>query len=162
MLSRCDLFVRSGNVNSGSLRNAGNNGYYWSSTANSNTSNAYNLNFNTTSVNPSNNNNRYNGFSVRCLALVAFGCRVQSCDAKVTGVFLFVLLLNSKIFITLSILKFSRRHPNKTFFTLIRYCAASINQPLTIPSSKQFFLRRLQGATLSRLLDSPVPGSFVL
>lgn len=47
--------------------NAGNNGNYWSSTPNSNSSNAYNLNFNSTSsINPSNNNNRYNGFSVRC------------------------------------------------------------------------------------------------
>ncbi len=59
-------FVYGGNVNSSSLNNAGSNGYYWSSTAN-NASNAYNLNFNT-SVNPSNNNNRYNGFSVRCVA----------------------------------------------------------------------------------------------
>jgi len=62
---------RGGNVNqstSNLFNNAGNNGYYWSSTPVSNGSNAYNLNFNGTSnINPSNNNNRQNGFSVRCL-----------------------------------------------------------------------------------------------
>jgi len=64
-----------GNVNqntSNLFRNAGNEGNYWSSTPNSNTSNAYSLNFNGTSnINPSNNPNRQNGFSVRCL----FGAR---------------------------------------------------------------------------------------
>jgi uncharacterized protein (TIGR02145 family) len=46
---------------------AGNNGNYWSSTPNSNGSNAYHLNFNSTSnINPSGNSNRNNGFSVRC------------------------------------------------------------------------------------------------
>jgi uncharacterized protein (TIGR02145 family) len=50
------------------FRNAGNEGNYWSSTPNSNGTQAYNLNFNSTSsINPSNNNNRNNGFSVRCL-----------------------------------------------------------------------------------------------
>lgn len=53
-------------MNSSSLENAGSNGFYWSSTANSST-NAYNLNFDT-GVNPSNNNNRYRGLSVRCVA----------------------------------------------------------------------------------------------
>jgi uncharacterized protein (TIGR02145 family) len=60
---------RGGNVNqSTNLFNvAGANGYYWSSTPVSNGTQAYNLNFNGTSnINPSNNNNRYNGFSVRC------------------------------------------------------------------------------------------------
>ena len=80
MLSGYEVLpVRSGNVNSGSLRNAGNNGNYWSSTANSSTSNAYNLNFNSGNVNPSNNNNRYNGFSVRCLAR-RLGAWAVRCD----------------------------------------------------------------------------------
>ena len=49
------------------FNNAGNNGNYWSSTPNSSSSNAYNLNFNGTSnINPSDNGNRYNGRSVRC------------------------------------------------------------------------------------------------
>lgn len=44
----------------------GNNGNYWSASPNNN--NAYNLNFNDNGkVNPSNNNNRANGQSVRCL-----------------------------------------------------------------------------------------------
>ncbi|NBK80116.1 hypothetical protein D5272_16440 [bacterium D16-76] len=46
----------------------GNNGVYWSSTPNSNSGNAYELNFNGTSnINPSDNWNRNNGLSVRCL-----------------------------------------------------------------------------------------------
>ena len=62
-------FVRGGRVNPGSyLNDAGSSGYYWSSVGRS-SSNAYNLNFNSGNVNPSNNNNRYNGQSVRCVAL---------------------------------------------------------------------------------------------
>ena len=49
---------------SGACNNVGSNGNYWSSAANSAT-NAYNLNFNSGNVNPLNNNNRANGFSVR-------------------------------------------------------------------------------------------------
>ena len=62
--------TRGGNVNmtTGSLRNAGNNGNYWASTAYQSELYAYNLNFNSANVNPSNNNNRWNGFTVRCLA----------------------------------------------------------------------------------------------
>ena len=52
--------------NGSSVSNAGSNGRYWSSTWNSNT-NAYNLNFNSGSVNPQNNNNKYNGYAVRCV-----------------------------------------------------------------------------------------------
>ena len=64
----CHLLPASGNRNNsnGTLNNRGNNGNYWSSTENS--TNAYNLNFNSGSVNPANNNNRLNGFSVRCVA----------------------------------------------------------------------------------------------
>ncbi|MBO6305987.1 MAG: hypothetical protein J6M55_00635 [Paludibacteraceae bacterium] len=46
------------------MSNVGSNGNYWSSTSNSGT-NAYNVNFNGSNVNPANNNNRNNGFSVR-------------------------------------------------------------------------------------------------
>ncbi|MBR2543519.1 hypothetical protein IKF03_02910 [Candidatus Saccharibacteria bacterium] len=58
---------RPGNVNAGVLNNAGNNENYWSSTVSSATI-ARNLGFNSTVVNPENENNRYNGFSLRCVA----------------------------------------------------------------------------------------------
>ena len=62
-------FVRSGNYNysNGNIGTLGSDGRYWSSTA-SNTTNAYNLNFNGSNVNPQNSNNRGNGFSLRCVA----------------------------------------------------------------------------------------------
>lgn len=53
------------NNSSAALNNQGSNGNYWSSSPNG--ANAYNLNFNASSVNPANNNNRANGFSVRCI-----------------------------------------------------------------------------------------------
>ena len=63
-------FVRGGYVyqnTSNLFIYAGNEGRYWSSTPYSNAANAYNLDFwSTGSINPSNNNNRNNGFSVRC------------------------------------------------------------------------------------------------
>lgn len=49
---------------SGALTNMGSNGNYWSYGSNSQT-NARNLNFNSGNVNPLNNNQRSNGFSVR-------------------------------------------------------------------------------------------------
>ena len=61
-------FNPSGRVLSGSLRSAGYNGYYWSSTALSSASSAYNLDFDSGYVNPSTNTRRYYGQSVRCLA----------------------------------------------------------------------------------------------
>ena len=61
-------FNPSGYVLSGSLRNAGYTGYYWSSTAYSNTSYAYDLYFVSGFVGPSGITARLNGFSVRCLA----------------------------------------------------------------------------------------------
>jgi hypothetical protein len=66
------LVVRSGyvNVNLAILRNAGQNGYDWSSRTYSTTTNACNLKFDASAVNPSNNSNRYNGFSLRCLDFV--------------------------------------------------------------------------------------------
>ena len=65
--SVCFLLPAAGNrnYNNGSLNNVGTNGNYWSSTVSG--TNSYNLNFNSGSINPSNNNNRANGFSVRCL-----------------------------------------------------------------------------------------------
>lgn len=68
--------MRSGNVNpantAGTFRNAGNNGNWWSSRAYSSATHAYNLNV-YTEVNPSNNSNRYAGFSLRCLEFAAAG-----------------------------------------------------------------------------------------
>ena len=61
-------FVRSGYVYSGSLWDAGYSGDYWSSTAGSNTSLAYELYFYSGGVTPSGNTGRYGGQSVRCLA----------------------------------------------------------------------------------------------
>ena len=61
------MFISSsGNRNrtNGTLNNQGTNGNYWSSTVNG--TNARNLNFNSTEAN-TNNNNRANGFTVRCL-----------------------------------------------------------------------------------------------
>ena len=85
---RLPMRVRSGNAatlflpaagnrnnNSSALNNAGTNGNYWSSSVNG--TNAYNLNFNSGTVNPGNNNNRANGFSLRCVAALnlVFGFR---------------------------------------------------------------------------------------
>ena len=53
-----------GNRNGSNFNNAGDNGNYWSSTPND-SENANYLNFNSNNVNPQNNNNRYNGYSVR-------------------------------------------------------------------------------------------------
>ncbi len=53
------------NNSSGSLNNPGTEGDYWSSTQND-SSNAYNMYFNSSNVNTTNNNRR-NGFSVRCV-----------------------------------------------------------------------------------------------
>ena len=62
--------LRGGYVNqdtSNLFANAGNNGNYWSSTPRSNGTSAYYLDFNgTNNSNPSNNWDRYYGFSVRC------------------------------------------------------------------------------------------------
>lgn len=60
------FFPAAGNGNGTSLNNRGTNGNYWSASWNS-AANAYNLNFNSSSVNPQNNNNRYNGYSVRAV-----------------------------------------------------------------------------------------------
>ncbi|MEF9949594.1 MAG: hypothetical protein RR752_00260, partial [Mucinivorans sp.] len=54
------------NYNTGSVDYATTNGYYWSSSV-YNADNGRNLNFNSSNVNPENNNNRSNGFPVRCV-----------------------------------------------------------------------------------------------
>ena len=69
------------NRTSGGLNNVGSNGNFWSFAPNSQT-NARNLNFNSGNVNPLNNNNRTNGFSVRpsrALGIVAgsFNCEMR-------------------------------------------------------------------------------------
>ncbi len=66
--SLCSRFVgiflpAAGYRNDTNLNNQGSNGNYWSSSLNSD--NAWNLNFNDGNVNADNNNNRYNGQSVR-------------------------------------------------------------------------------------------------
>ena len=63
------FFVRSGVVNPNLqyLGSAGLSGYYWSSVAYS-SSNAYDLTFASSGVDPSRDNYRYLGFSVRCVA----------------------------------------------------------------------------------------------
>ena len=68
-------FVRSDavNVNDGKIWNLGQNGNYWSRTASSSTA-GRNLWFNPTDVNPSNSNNRWNGFSLRW-GVAAVRCR---------------------------------------------------------------------------------------
>ncbi len=60
------------NNNNGNFNNMGNNGNLWSSTEN-NSTNAWNrnLNYNNTQVNR-NNNNKQNGFSVRCVRDLEF------------------------------------------------------------------------------------------
>ena len=53
--------------NNGNYNNMGNNGYFWSSTeTNSNNAWRRNLNYNNSEVNR-NNNNKTNGYSVRCV-----------------------------------------------------------------------------------------------
>ena len=61
-----DGLPAAGNRSGESVNNAGSNGNYWSSTRNNET-NAYNLNFTSGTLNPQNNNNRYNGFAVRAV-----------------------------------------------------------------------------------------------
>ncbi len=63
------IFIRSGNYNwtNGALNNRTGAGNFWSSYASSVT-NSRNLNFNSTNLNPQNNNNKGNGRAVRCVA----------------------------------------------------------------------------------------------
>ncbi|MBQ6729611.1 MAG: hypothetical protein IJQ83_05720 [Bacteroidales bacterium] len=61
-----------GNRNGTSVNNVGSNGNYWSASCN-NSNNAYNVNFNDSNLNPQNNNNRYNGQSVRLV------CPAENC-----------------------------------------------------------------------------------
>ena len=63
------FFARGGYVYSSSLYDQGSYGCYWSSRSNSSSSSAYDLNFYSSNVNPSNNYHRSNGLSVRCVAL---------------------------------------------------------------------------------------------
>lgn len=64
-----DFYPASGyrNRTSGALTNVGSNGYSWSSSPTQSSTNAGNLNFNATNVNPQNSNSRAYGFPVRCV-----------------------------------------------------------------------------------------------
>ena len=64
-------FVRSGRIYLPAPRPfyyAGQNGGYWSSAPSPSGGSAYNLNYSLSGVNLSNNNNRFDGDSLRCLA----------------------------------------------------------------------------------------------
>ena len=52
------------NNSTGTVNGVGSFGYFWSAVPNS-TNNGRNLNFNSSNINPLNNNNRSNGFAVR-------------------------------------------------------------------------------------------------
>lgn len=81
------VFVRSGYINlpgvsGATYRNAGINGYDWSSRGSATRHDGaaipsgYNLGFNATGVNPSNGpNERWHGFPLRCLSCAAARCR---------------------------------------------------------------------------------------
>ena len=60
-------FIRSGLYYLGSLNNRGSYGYYWSAVASSSTG-AYFLYFSSGSLNPQSGDNKYAGFSVRCVS----------------------------------------------------------------------------------------------
>lgn len=62
-------FALSGNFdpNNGEANDQGNNGNWWSSTANDE-NNAFNLNLDENNVNPDDNNDKFNGLTLRCLA----------------------------------------------------------------------------------------------
>lgn len=88
--------------NGSNFNNGGNNGYYWSSGANDNNgNNAYCLNFNSGNVNPQNNNNRYNGLSVRLV-------QRQSQDPLLTELYLSYLSARSNKRNTQSQVRFER------------------------------------------------------
>ena len=59
---------RAGDFDSGALHNSG-YGYWWSSTAHSTATGAYNLSFSTTLVRPQRNDSKYYGFNVRCISI---------------------------------------------------------------------------------------------
>ena len=60
-------FVRSGGYGLGSLNNRGSIGYYWSAVASSSLG-AYYLGFSSYGLYPQDGNNKYYGFSVRCVS----------------------------------------------------------------------------------------------
>ena len=64
--------VRGGNVtlNTGSLRGAGHNSYYWSATTYPNATDAYYIHFSSTNVNQSGYNSRFYGFSVHQITIL--------------------------------------------------------------------------------------------
>ncbi|MDR1881709.1 MAG: hypothetical protein LBR26_02870 [Prevotella sp.] len=71
---------------------------YWSSSANNGT-NAYNLNFNSSNVNP-NNNGRSNGYSLKCVRafISIFQSLFKFCLSKGLSPFFLDFLFHSSIF----------------------------------------------------------------
>ena len=57
-------------VSAGTFRNTGQYGFWWSSRSYSTTTSAYLLDFNASTVYPSNYNSRWDGFPLRCLSTV--------------------------------------------------------------------------------------------
>lgn len=71
-----------GNRNDTNVNNQGSNGNYWSSTLNTdNPNNAWNLNFNSSNANM-NNNNRYNGYTVRAVQSTCHLLRIYAGSAS--------------------------------------------------------------------------------
>jgi len=59
------------NNSDGALNDQGSNGRYWSGTQ-VDASNGYNLNFDSSTSNPANSNNKANGRSVRCVQEIIY------------------------------------------------------------------------------------------
>lgn len=109
----------------GSLNNVGSNGNYWSAGPYS-TTNGYNLNFNSGSVNPTNNNNRANGFSVRSVSAFTL-CHRRSEVAAAETYFLTIMALYSdlpvfKATYDLLLLTYKKQNqvPRELRYTLVR------------------------------------------
>ena len=71
---RCSAAAGYLNNSTGAVTAVAANGNYWSSSPYSSEVNAGNLNFNSGGVYPVNNNNRANGFSVRCVRVFTAAC----------------------------------------------------------------------------------------
>lgn len=98
-----------GNRNGTNVNNQGSNGNYWSASLNSNNSNnAYNLNFNSSNYDW-NNNNRYNGHTVRPVSELTTP-DASLCLFKVSPEQLLVDLLRAY--------KAARRHKRRRFYQL--------------------------------------------
>lgn len=106
----CPAFLpAAGNRNNTEVNNRGSNGNYWSGSLNSNNSNnAYNLNFNSSNYDW-NNNNRYNGHTVR---------PVSELTTSPGSVFLFRVSPRQLLADLYKAYKDARRHKRKRFYQL--------------------------------------------